>query len=57
MAQVKVIPEPVLAAMTAQLLPGLAHLHKKSHMVSSCKALLHSRAGSETAARRVGLQM
>ncbi len=31
--QVKKVPEPVLAAITAQLLPGLLHLHRRSHMV------------------------
>lgn len=31
--QVRKVPEPVLAAITAQLLPGLLHLHRRSHMV------------------------
>ncbi|DBB08749.1 hypothetical protein WJX82_002264 [Trebouxia sp. C0006] len=31
--KVKKVPEPVLAAITAQLLPGLLHLHRRSHMV------------------------
>ena len=31
--QVKRVPELVLAAITAQLLPGLLHLHRRSHMV------------------------
>ncbi|KAA6418469.1 MAG: mitogen-activated kinase kinase 6-like [Trebouxia sp. A1-2] len=31
--KVRKVPEPVLAAITAQLLPGLLHLHRRSHMV------------------------
>ena len=31
--QVRRVPESVLAAITAQLLPGLLHLHRRSHMV------------------------
>ncbi|KAL3138747.1 hypothetical protein ABBQ32_005592 [Trebouxia sp. C0010 RCD-2024] len=31
--KVAAVPEPALAAIAAQLLPGLVHLHKKSHMV------------------------
>ncbi|KAL0037730.1 hypothetical protein WJX77_009896 [Trebouxia sp. C0004] len=31
--KVRQVPEPVLAAITAQLLPGLLHLHRRSHMV------------------------
>ena len=35
MLQVTAVPEAALAAIAAQLLPGLVHLHRKSHMVLS----------------------
>ena len=42
MLQVTAVPEAALAAIAAQLLPGLLHLHKKSHMVWSAPQSLMS---------------